>query len=291
MDTKKYRVLERAVILGSFSKAGEELGYTQSAITQMMKSLETEVGFPILSKNHQGVQLTPDGRKIMPAIRTLLNCEEALQQEINSIKHIESGSLRIGTFLSCAIQWLPKIIRSFQEKHPLIHLEVIETGDDELDQLLMEGKIDLAFSSLHGQSSMDFYPLTEDPIVAIVPEEHPFYNRTSISLSELNDQPFILSEKSFDRDIHRILQANQLNPNVVFVSQNGITIIAMVEQGLGISLLPALILKSYNGPVHCIPLDPPQSRKLGILVKSSESISPAMKAFIKCSKESLMQEV
>lgn len=104
MDTKKYKVLERAIHLGSFSRAAEELNYTQSAITQMMKSLESEIGFPILSKNHQGVQLTSNGQKIMPAIRSLLKSAEALQQEINSINNIESGNLRIGTFLSCSIQ-------------------------------------------------------------------------------------------------------------------------------------------------------------------------------------------
>lgn len=288
MDTKKYRVLEQAVLFGSLSKASEHLGYTQSAITQMMKALEAEIGFPVLAKSHQGVQLTPDGEKIMPAIRALLNSEESLQQEIDFIRHIERGTLRIGTFLSCSINWLPEIIRIFQYDYPLIQLELIEGGDDELDNQLQAGKIDLAFSSLHGQSSMDFIPISDDPIVAIVPPNHKFYHYSSIRLKDINNQPFIMSEKAFDRDISRILQDNRIYPDVKFASQNGIAIIAMVDNGLGISILPSLILKNYRGSSHIIPLDPFQSRKLGILLKSKEQMSPAMKAFIRCAKKTLL---
>ncbi|MDD3251654.1 MAG: LysR family transcriptional regulator [Lachnospiraceae bacterium] len=288
MDTKKYRVLEEAVSLGSFSKAGEALGYTQSAITQMMKILEHEIGFPLLNKSHQGVQLTPDGQKIMPAIRALLNSEEALQQEINFIKNIERGELKIGTFLSCSIHWLPEIIRTFQYDYPLISLDLFEAGDDELDQQLLDGQIDLAFSSQHGQSALDFIPISDDPIMAIVPPNHKYYNRSSIKLEEINDQPFILSEKSFDRDIHRIIRSHNLRPDVKFASQNGFAIISMVEYGLGISMLPSLILKNYSGKSHIIPLEPRQSRQLGILVRSTKNLSPAMGAFIKCSKKILL---
>ena len=290
MDTKKFKVLEQAVALGSLSKASEKFGYTQSATTQMMKTLENEIGFPVLAKSHQGVQLTSDGSKIMPAIRALLNSEEALQQEINFIRHIEKGSLRIGTFLSCSINWLPEIIRVFQYDYPLIKLELVEGGDDELDQQLINGEIDLAFSSLHGQTSVDFIPLVIDDIVAIVPPNHKFYHYDTIHLDDLNGQPFILSDKTFDRDIHRILRNNHIHPDVKFVSQNGIAIIAMVDKGLGISLLPSLILKSYQGNARSIPLDPVQSRKLGILVRSVSQMSPAMKAFIHCTKRVLLKE-
>ena len=288
MDTKKYRALEQAVALGSLTKASELLGYTQSAVTQMIKALEAEIGFPVLFKNHRGVQLTSDGQKIMPAIRALLSSEEALQQEIDFIRHVERGNLRIGAFLSCSIHWLPEIVRTFQQDYPLIQIDILEAGDDELDNQLAEGRIDLAFSSQHGQTSLDFIPLADDPIAAIVPQNHKFYDRASIRLQELNDQPFILPEKSFDRDIYRILHENNIQPDIKFASQNGLTVISMVDNGLGVSLLPMLILKNYTGRSHIIPLDPSQSRKLGILVKSTAQISPAMKAFIQCAKKVLL---
>ena len=118
MDLRKWSVLLAVVDYGSFTKAGEELNYTQSGITHMMKSLEQEVGFPLFNKGHNGVSITKEGKALLPAIRNLLSANESLNQEISFLKGAKKGTLTIGTYISCSIHWIPEIIQEFRKSTP-----------------------------------------------------------------------------------------------------------------------------------------------------------------------------
>lgn len=120
MDIKRWRVMLAVDEYGSFTRAGEELGYTQSGITQMMKALEKDVGFSLFIKDNRGMSLTADAKTLIPAIRSLLNANEVIRQEIASLKGAQVGTIKIGTYLSCSIHWIPKIIQEFKETpgHP-----------------------------------------------------------------------------------------------------------------------------------------------------------------------------
>ena len=104
MDTKRWKVMLAADDYGSFTRVGEELGYTQSGITQMMKALEKEVGFSLFMEDNHGVTLTKEAKALIPAIRNLLNADEEINQEIASLKGAQVGTIRIGTYLSCSIR-------------------------------------------------------------------------------------------------------------------------------------------------------------------------------------------
>lgn len=123
MDIKRWRVMLAVDDYGSFTRAGEELGYTQSGITQMMKALEKDVGFSLFIKDNHGMSLTADAKALIPAIRSLLNADEVIRQEIASLKGAQVGTIKIGTYLSCSIHWIPKIIREFKEKTPRYTLQ------------------------------------------------------------------------------------------------------------------------------------------------------------------------
>ena len=118
MGLRKWNVFLAVVDSGSYTKAGEELGYTQAGITQMMKSLEKEVGFPLFHKGHQGVSLTKEGVALLPAIRYLLAANESLNQEISFLTGVRTGTLKIGTYTSCSIHWIPGIIQTFRKEYP-----------------------------------------------------------------------------------------------------------------------------------------------------------------------------
>ena len=126
MDIKRWKVMLAVDDYGSFTRAGEELGYTQSGITQMMKSSEKEVGFSLFVKDNHGMTLTADAKSLIPSIRALLNADEVINQEIASLKGAQVGTIKIGTYLSCSIHWIPKIIREFQHEHPDIHFKIVE---------------------------------------------------------------------------------------------------------------------------------------------------------------------
>ena len=111
MDTKKLEALAAAVEYGSFTRAAENLGYTQSGLTHMMNSLEKDIGFPVLLRGRQGVRLTPAGERIFPLIRNLLDADEALGREIGRINTNREETVRIAAYSSIAIHWLPEDIR------------------------------------------------------------------------------------------------------------------------------------------------------------------------------------
>ena len=132
MDTKKLEILLASARLGSFTKAAQELGYTQSGLTHMMNALEQEAGFPLLERGHYGTRLTARGQQLEPAIRRFLEAGQALEAEVESIRRQESQWIRVGAYSSMALHWLPAILQQFREEHPNVRVDVQMGGIEEL---------------------------------------------------------------------------------------------------------------------------------------------------------------
>jgi DNA-binding transcriptional LysR family regulator len=284
MGLRKWNVFLAVVDSGSYTKAGEELGYTQAGITQMMKSLEKEVGFPLFHKGHQGVSLTGEGVSLLPSIRHLISAEESLNQEISFLTGSRKGTLKIGTYTSCSIHWIPGIIQTFRREYPGIHFDISEGNEAELSNWIRDHKVDIAFTSYQSCSSYHFIHLYDDPMLAVVPKGHPLaaYNEVPIELFESSD--FVVSDYTYLNDVHRILKTAGVTPDIKYTSHNDYSILSMVEHNLGISILPELILKGSTGNFEARPLKPCALRRLGMAVSSPADISPAMKIFIEYTK-------
>ena len=280
MDLKKCEVLMTAIDLGSFTKAGAKLGYTQSGITQMMKSLESEVGFPLFYKGHKGVSLTPEGEALLPSIRALLFSNETVNQEISFLKGLKKGTLRIGTYVSCSIHWLPDIIRRFQSDYPGITFHIMEGSGGEIVRWLEDFTVDIGLTSFQKDKSYDFIHVMQDPMLAVLPEGHPFSHYGQIPIEWFENQPFIIYDRVDDADIHPLLEKEGITPDIRFTGKNDFSIASMVEHGLGVSIMPELFLSCYNGNYVTRPLVPRSYRNLGIALRSSKDLSPAMKLFL-----------
>lgn len=287
MNTKKLQVLLTVIDEGSFTKAGDVLQYTQSGITQMMKTLEQEIGFPLFIKSHHGVTPTPECERILPSIRQLLVHDEKLSQEISFIHGLQKGVLRIGSYASCASTWLPHILPEFQEKYPNIHISIVEGGEGEITQWIYDHTVDIGLLSTPARYSFDFIPLVKDPMVVVLPQDHPLCSYKKIPITALEHIPFIASDASFDQDVHSIIKKTGVKPDIRFTSKNDYTILSMVEHGLGVSILPELIVKTYTGNYEMRPLDPNCMRTLGIGLTSKAEASPASAMFIKALKEQI----
>lgn len=147
MDTKKLEALAAAVEYGSFTRAAENLGYTQSGLTHMMNSLEKDIGFPVLLRGRQGVRLTPAGERIFPLIRNLLDADEALGREIGRINTNREETVRIAAYSSIAIHWLPEVIQQFRHNHPGVDVEIRMGNIEDVFRWVSEDKMDLGFAS------------------------------------------------------------------------------------------------------------------------------------------------
>ena len=283
MNTQKLRILLEAIELGSLSKAGESLGYTQSALTQMMHSLEVEIGFPLLNKSPRGVEPTREALILLPAMRQMLNDEQILFQEISEIQGIHSGSIRVGSFTSTSIRWLPKVLHYFQENYPDITFDINECGQDEMLQGIIDGTLDIALMSDPETDAIDFIPILEEPMYVVFSKDHDLSSYDYVPLTELKKHPSII--ESFDRDSHKVFDQAGVSLDARFYSKDAIAILSMVQEGLGIAVLPELIIDQFPGNYDYRMLDPEVYRTLGIGVRNIKNCGPLARFLIKYIKD------
>lgn len=287
MDTRKLESFIAAAELGSFTKAAQILGYTQSGLTHMMKSLEQEMGVQLLVRSHSGISLSPAGKQLLPTIRRLLDAEKALQQELEQLQDARRESLRIGSYSSMAMHWLPLALKRFQQDHPGVNINVRMGTIEEIYSWVQDGTADLAFVSQQEGSRMKWIPLKEDKLVAILPPDYPGPIPDKFPLSGFQGQPFLMPNFGFERDINKCLRAYGVEPDVKPSYVDDPVLISMVEHGLGMSMLSELIMTGRESRAHVLPTDPPIARSLGIILDESRPASPLAMQFIKCAKEAL----
>lgn len=282
MSLAKFEIFNSVVELGSLTKAADILGLTQSAISHAITSLESEWGFSLLNRDRSGVNLTSNGELLLRYIREILKSNERLNQEVAAIKGLETGRVRIGTFTSVSTLWLPGMMKRFQDQHPSIEI-VLQEGDyDDLDQWISNGTVDFGFVSLPTSKSFDVIPLKKDRIVCILSDEHPLSGQTVITFRQIEEEPFIMPKWGNDSDVRRILKERQVKPKIKYEVAEDQAIIAMVQNGLGISIFPEMALLRVPNNVNMIHLEGDYYRNIGIAATSLKNISPAAKKFIGC---------
>lgn len=290
MSILKYKALLTAIEELSLTQAAEKLGYTQPGISHMIASLEREVGFPLLIRTKEGVFPTENAKQLQYYMQQIVTTEGALIETANKIRGIEVGALRIGTYCSTSIQWLPTVISDFSSSHPNITLEIFEGFHGELNQLLIDGAIDLAFMSPPAPANYDFIPLAEDPILAVVGIDHPLSQRECIKPAELIKYPFIIPDEGADEDVWTVLNAEHLTPVIRFRIKGDMTMISMVGNGLGVTLFPRLAIVFPCANIVTKPLSHPYARTLGIALRNAKHASPAAKSFIALTKQFIQRD-
>ena len=284
MDNTKLEILLSVIAHGSITRAGEELGYTQSGVSHLIKGLERELGFPLLIRGRSGVLPTADCQRLLPAMRQIVHWNAQLDSLASDVRGIVTGKLRIGSFTSISVHWLPQIIHVFQQRYPHMEIELVEGGDQALAASIEDGLIDIGFGRRPADIPADWLPLLDDQLMAVLPPDS--FSGAAFPLQGFHQSPFIALPASFDREVHDIFQSHGILPDIKFSSTDDYTIISMVEQGLGSSVLPEMVLRGYR---HCriqtLPLQPACRRQLGIAVPSLKNASPAALRFIDCVHE------
>ena len=193
MDSKKLEILVTAADLGSFTKASEVVGYTQSGLTHMMDALEREVGFPLLQRNHSGIQLTEQGALLMPAIREFLQANANLENQIRLIAEQKNEIIRIAAYSSIAMHWMPEILYRFRRICPEVNVD-LRMVDHALEpfELLESGQTDVIFASRQNYGCCDWTPLYNEQMYAILPKNYPLKDRKVFPLKEFAGQEFLM---------------------------------------------------------------------------------------------------
>lgn len=282
MDTniQKYMSFVTTVEYGSFSKAAEILNYSQSGISRMIADLEREWKVTLLERNKGGVRLTSDGTKLLPYAKNLITEYEKLQMQVDELNGLQSGLIRIGTFSSVATHWLPNIIKEFQKDYPNIDYELLLGDYTEIEEWILEGRVDCGFLRLPTHPDFETIFLEQDRLMAIIPESHPLADTTKFPVTALCEEPFMLLEKGAKAEVSEIFERCNLVPKVHFTTWDDYAIMSMVESGLGISILPQLILKRVPYKILAKELDVPAYRNIGLALRNKKSASLAVKKFL-----------
>ncbi len=246
----------------------------------MIGDLEKEWGVSLLERSAGGARLTSDGMKLLPYAKSVVAEFEKLQMEIDDLNGLQSGLIRIGTFSSVATHWLPNIIKEFQKDYPNIDYELLLGDYTEIEEWILEGRVDCGFLRLPTHPELETIFLAQDHLLAIIPENHACADCEKFPVAALCNEPFMLLEKGAKAEVSEIFERYGLTPRIHFTTWDDYAIMSMVESGLGISILPQLILKRVPYRIIAKELDVPAYRNIGLAFRSKKTVSVAVKRFI-----------
>lgn len=277
---QRYIALLKVIEVGSFTKAADLLGYTQPALSQMIASLEKELSIKILYRSRYGIQLTPEGERLYPSIQNSVLQYEAMRRTADEIRGLSSGIVRIGTVSSISCHWLPGIIRTFWQKYPNIQI-VLHQGDyTSISEWVRTGAVDFGFVNPNAVKGMETTIIKSGEFRAVLPKNHPLSEKKSLTMEDLADEPFLLLEEGAYSEPLEAFHATGITPNVALRVHDDYSILSMVEQGLGVSILTELVLHKTSYDIVALPIEPAIIRTMSIVTKDKNTLPLASKEFI-----------
>lgn len=279
MSIVKYRALLTAVECGSFTEAAKRLFYTQSAVSRMVADLENQWGVSLLNRKKSGVTLTTAGKMLLPFIRQVYANEMRLSGVLQDMTGLKSGLVRLGTVTAVANEWLPSVLKRFMAFAPGIEYEVLIGNGDIISQWLKEDRIDIGLFTPKAGDNLSAKLLHLDEFQVIFPQGHPLSQYSKIPLKALADYPYILHGASWCKQLEEGLEKNKQKIPIRYTTVGATSIVNLVKEGIGVSILPELLLENDKHKVQSRPLDPSVFRKI-FLVTHGEPTMPAVKTFI-----------
>lgn len=276
----RYIALQKIIEMGSFSKAAEAMGYSQSAMSQMISSLEEEMSIKLVNRFRTGAKLTLEGEELYPYIEKLIYQYYSVHEKIKEIKGLETGTIRMGTLASISAHWLPNLLKEFQEQYPGVEF-VIHQGDySSIYEWIKTGAIDFGFVNPKAVCGIETIVLKEGAMLAVLPEDHPLGSYDVIPLELLAAEPFILLEEGHYYEPLEAFQSIGASPDIKYTIHDDYAIMTMVEAGLGVSILAELVLHRTNYKIRICATEPQISRTIAIGYKDKASMPIACKRFI-----------
>lgn len=277
MTLLSYQVFMAVVEQQSFQKAAQALKLTPSAISHAVSAMESELGSTLFVRSRQGVYLTSYGRELFPYIKNVLNSDEYLQQAVAQFNGMQKGLVRFGTFNSACVEWMPSLLKGFEQQYPEVRLDIYQGTYDDVYQWLKDGVVDLGFLSASSMGDMEGTPVYEDRIVCVTPKdfrpEHPGY----VTVKELRRQRFVIQREGCDADVNHFMEKYHLSGGGGSRIVDDMSAIALVMGGYGVCLAPELVIKNIPFPVDVYPLDVEEKRTIMLARMRSDVFAPAVR--------------
>jgi DNA-binding transcriptional LysR family regulator len=276
---------------GSFGRAAQRLGYTQSAISQQIAALERIVGAKLIERpgGPRPVSLTEAGELLLAHAEAITARLHAAQADLAAIAAGDAGPLRIGTYQSVGARVLPKLLREFRAAWPRIDIRLVESADDrELVKLVESGEVDVSFVVFPlAQGPFDCVELMRDPFVLLTSRDSPLARRDRPpTLREIAELPLIGHRSCRTTElVEDRLRTTGREAQVVFRSDDNGTVQGLVAAGVGVALVPQLTVDASDGRIAVIHLgDRVPARLIGIAWHRDRTQSPAARAFVEAAQ-------
>lgn len=285
LSTALLRVFTTVAHLGSFTAAGQALGYTQSAVSRQVSTLEHEAGTALFDRLPRGVRLTEPGRRLLVHAQAVLDRLDAARRELTDLRDLATGRLRVGAFATADAALVPKAVAAFHASYPDVIITLREGFTPDLLVSLVAGDIDLAVVSgavAEGFDGVDLRTLSEDFMFVAMPTDHRLARRRQVRLTDLVDEQWIAgSARPQDTLISSCLRTG-FRPTIGFVARDWLAKQGFVAAGLGITLVPSLAADAVRPDIALVSLHPDDiaPRQVYAATPSGMTLSPAANAFL-----------
>jgi molybdate transport repressor ModE-like protein len=289
LDVKRLRILREVAEHGSFSAAADSLHLTQSAVSQQIAALEKETGTTLLDRNHGSVRLTDPGAALVTHAEAVIARLDEAERELSDIAGLRGGRLRMVSFPTAGATLVAKAVPAFSEKYPEVALQLGEAEPEESIPDLKAGDYDLAlaydFDSVPFGDDRDIerHFLLEERMQVALPADHRLANRKSVRLDQLSEEAWACGVRpsSCRQNVLQWTRNAGFEPRIDFASDDYQVIQSLVAAGMGVSLLPGLLLTGRQPGIKVLDVTPKAPvRRIWAITPASDLCSPATEAML-----------
>jgi DNA-binding transcriptional LysR family regulator len=287
MKLSQLRILVAVAEQENFSEAALRLEISQSAVSHAIAALEDHLGVMLVARGRLGARLTPVGERIIGHAREILRQADEISKEAELARGLEGGQVRIASFRSIATHLLPSVITHFHQQFPAIAVSLAEQDDyPQVEQALRDGRADIGFTLMPVSPDIEAYEVLRDEFVVLLPPAVKLDCR-QITWVELAAQPLIMPPSSrMMQPLYEHARRHGCKLTVAYEMATDATIVSLVAQGLGTTVLPRLAAEPIPAAIQVCRLPVPLDRVIGVAVLAEAMHPPAVYAFLTLMKTS-----
>ncbi|AZB41995.1 LysR family transcriptional regulator [Bacillus sp. FJAT-42376] len=285
MELRQLKYFVEAVRQKNFTRAAENMLVSQPALSKMIKSLEDELGVPLIIRNYKGLELTDAGHSVYRHAVQMIGIEKDIISSVEDVQGLSKGTIKIGIPPIIGSLFFPKVLAAFHTAHPNIRIQITEFGAKKVTASVLAGDIEMGVAVLPvDEKNFHAYPIVEEELVLVVNEHHPLASSSEVQLSQLSNENFIFYSEDFAlyEQVREFCINAGFEPAILFQSSQWDFMSEMAAAGLGVTILPQSICRRITSTrVRKIPIQKPSIPwSLAIIIAKDTYTTFAGRAFI-----------